>query len=482
MHIRASNSELVKPLLKPERTLNRRRRRRNRRVPFDQRNNPHKNPIIVYPPIPDINHIRHFLVTLENLYPMDDEPMWAADHGVAPTPGLQSLFLKLLTIAYKLLEDKVLLKLDWAKNQKTKPSLKKTVAFADEGSSNSNTDKIMARMDAMTLKMDSQYKELQNLYKTTPYLDDDDYLCPEKKLQQPHHIQEAKFMQNFSLADKQSGQPSGSLPSNTKPNPKGHNSKVYQPPQSRNEHVNAIFTRSGKSYNPPVNSNDQQTNHENPINFDNSDEEDEEPTPQSKIQNPKPVKETTLPKPYKPKIPIVEICSLKFGKFHLSVDLGRHFLHMLMAIIRVKLENNQPWSGTERMIFNYRFAMKHSYSNDDTCFSIDVIDEILEEDFNALLNEGGKILHSIKGTLLEEEIFAEFDNFLAMIADENSDSESDTKDQPFKKIAINTDYKIKTSLEEPPTDLELKPLPDNLEYRPDQAENSSCSGSTKELR
>ncbi|GJW17408.1 ribonuclease H-like domain-containing protein [Tanacetum coccineum] len=87
MHTRASNSELVEPLLEPERTLNRRRRRRNRRVPFDQRNNPPKNPRIVYPPILDINHFRHFLVTLENLYPMDDEPMWAADHVVAPTPG-----------------------------------------------------------------------------------------------------------------------------------------------------------------------------------------------------------------------------------------------------------------------------------------------------------------------------------------------------------------------------------------------------------
>ncbi|GKF44524.1 reverse transcriptase domain-containing protein, partial [Tanacetum coccineum] len=41
--------------------------------------------------------------------------------------------------AYKLLEDKVLLKLDWDKNQKTKSSLNKTVAFADEGSSNSDT-------------------------------------------------------------------------------------------------------------------------------------------------------------------------------------------------------------------------------------------------------------------------------------------------------------------------------------------------------
>ncbi|GJW26836.1 reverse transcriptase domain-containing protein [Tanacetum coccineum] len=70
--------------------------------------------------------------------------------------------------------------------------------------------------------------------------------------------------------------------------------------------------------------------------------------------------------------------------------------------------------------------------------SIDVIDEILEEDFNALLNEGGKILYSIEGTILEEKRFAEFDEFMAIT--------------------------IITSLEEPPTDLELKPLPDNLEY------------------
>ncbi|GJS11316.1 reverse transcriptase domain-containing protein [Tanacetum coccineum] len=43
------------------------------------------------------------------------------------------------------------------------------------GSSNSNTDKIMAFMDAMTIKMDAQYKELQSRAKQpTPYLDNDD--------------------------------------------------------------------------------------------------------------------------------------------------------------------------------------------------------------------------------------------------------------------------------------------------------------------
>nr|GEY93770.1 reverse transcriptase domain-containing protein [Tanacetum cinerariifolium] len=259
----------------------------------------------------------------------------------------------------KLIEDKVLLKLDWVKNQKTKSSLRKTVTFADEGSSYSDTNKIMARMDAMTLKMDARYKELQtHAKKTKPDLNEDDIPMSRKE--------EAKFMQTFRktyfyndyrdrdsnidswrsnkqssydrdnyrsntddkpydlqkqfndfmksqqstnafvketfmdlktqletiaknhqasiqnletkfdrLVDKQSGRPFGSLPSNTQPNLKGHNSKTYQPPQARNEHVNVIFTRSGKSYNPPVNPNDQQNDYENPINFDSGDEEDE---------------------------------------------------------------------------------------------------------------------------------------------------------------------------------------------------------------
>ncbi|GKB43711.1 reverse transcriptase domain-containing protein [Tanacetum coccineum] len=140
--------------------------------------------------------------------------------------------------------------------------------------------------------------------------------------------------------------------------------------------------------------------------------------------------------------------------------LGRPFLHTADAIIRVKQKQLNLEVGTKQMIFNIDSAMKHSYSNDDTCFSIDVINEILEEDFDALLDQGSKILHSIEGTLLEEEIFAEFDEFIAMTADVNSDSKSDTEEPPYEKITINTDYKIKTSLEEPHTDLELKPLPD----------------------
>ncbi|GKA62335.1 hypothetical protein Tco_0761854 [Tanacetum coccineum] len=71
---------------------------------------------------------------------------------------------------------------------------------------------------------------------------------------------EAKFDR---FADKQSGRPSGSLPSNTQPNPK-------------------------------VNPNDLQNNSEAPINFD-SDDENDEPTPQPKQKEPKTVKYTPYP-------------------------------------------------------------------------------------------------------------------------------------------------------------------------------------------
>ncbi|GJZ11484.1 reverse transcriptase domain-containing protein [Tanacetum coccineum] len=91
--------------------------------------------------------------------------------------------------AYQLLKDKVLLKLDWAKNQKTKYSLKKTVDFAAEGSSNSDTDKIMARMDAITMKMDAQYKDSKSRSKPNPDHNDNDIPMSREE--------EAKFMQTF---------------------------------------------------------------------------------------------------------------------------------------------------------------------------------------------------------------------------------------------------------------------------------------------
>ncbi|GJX39656.1 reverse transcriptase domain-containing protein [Tanacetum coccineum] len=450
-------------------------------------------------------------------------------------------------------------------------------------------------MDAMTMKMDAQYKDSQSPSKQSNLNDDDIHMSREE---------EAKFMQTFrqtyfynDYRDRDSNRDnwrssrrndynrdnyqshSDDKPRSSKTTKRFHQTSTLDQLFTRNEHVNAGFTQSGKSYDPPDNPNDQQNNSETHINFD-SDDEDDEPTPQPKPKTPKPVKETPILKPYKPKIPYpqrlrkekmeveygkfldmirairinvslvdvlagmpnygkflkelvnnkhkVEQISVVFlsdesstilqnkvppkhgdprsflipcnfnkafscnaladlaenmlvevGKFTFLADfvilemeedskvpliLGRPFLYTTDAVIRFKQKQLILGVRTERMIFHIDSMMKHSYSNDDTCFSIEVIDEILEKDFNALLDEGSEILHSIEGTILEEKLFAEFDEFMAQTADENSESESDTKEPPFEKITFNTDYKIKTSIEEPPTNLELKPLPDNLEY------------------
>ncbi|GJY07610.1 reverse transcriptase domain-containing protein [Tanacetum coccineum] len=176
-------------------------------------------------------------------------------------------------------------------------------------------------------------------------------------------------------------------------------------------------------------------------------------------------------------IGIAENMLIKVGKFTFPMDfvilemkedskvpliLRKPFLHTADAVIRVKQKQLNLGVGTERMTFSIDSAMKHSYSNDDTCFSIDVIDEISEEDFDTLLNEGIEILYSIEGIIIEEKLFTEFDEFMAMNIEE--DTESETEEPPFEKITFNIDYKIKTSLDKPPSDLELEPLPDHLEY------------------
>ncbi|GKG05429.1 reverse transcriptase domain-containing protein, partial [Tanacetum coccineum] len=57
------------------------------RVPIERRDERPEQPRVVYVLILDINYFCHFLGILENYNPMDDEPMWAAERVVAPTPG-----------------------------------------------------------------------------------------------------------------------------------------------------------------------------------------------------------------------------------------------------------------------------------------------------------------------------------------------------------------------------------------------------------
>nr|GEU81957.1 reverse transcriptase domain-containing protein [Tanacetum cinerariifolium] len=119
----------------------------------------------------------------------------------------------------------------------------------------------------------------------------------------------------------------------------------------------------------------------------------------------------------------------------LNADVGGIFLY--------KTPNQAYQLLEDKVLLKLDWA-KNQKTKSSLKKTVAFVDE--EEDFDALLDKGIKILHSIEGTPLEEEIFAEFDEFMAMTADENSDSESDTKEPPFEKITINTNYKIKTSV------------------------------------
>ncbi|GKC22124.1 reverse transcriptase domain-containing protein [Tanacetum coccineum] len=403
-------------------------------------------------------------------------------------------------------------------------------------------------MDAMTMKIDAQYKEIQSCSKhSTPDFNDNDTPIS--------HEEEAKFIQTFHRI-------------------------------ARNKHVNAVFTRSGKSYDPPTNPNDQQNDSETPFNFD-SEDEDEESTPQPRTQTSKPVKETLIPKPYKLKIPyhqrlqkekmegqygkflnmiravrinipLVDVLAgmPNYGKFLKEVVSNKHKLEQISsafmsdessamiqnkvppklgdpesflipctfsktfscnaladlgAIInlmpyslyaKLSLETLKPTIMSVRLAdrsFQYTIGIAKNMlvevgkfifpidfiiiemeednkvplilgrpflytanavirvKQNNSILDIDVIGEILEEDFGALLDKGSKILYSIKGTPLEEKLFAKFNEFMEITIEENTETESDKEEIPFEKITFDTDYKIKTSLEEPLTDLELKP-------------------------
>ncbi|GJU39226.1 reverse transcriptase domain-containing protein [Tanacetum coccineum] len=394
---------------------------------------------------------------------------------------------------------------------------------------------------------------------------------------------ETKFGNIF---DHQSSRPTGILPSNTQtnPNPSTSNDKPYGPSPARNEHVNAVFTRSDKTYDPPVNSNAK------PAFFldDSKDEADEvekeaEPLPKKPTHaDPSPLKA------YKPKIsinvPLVDVlagmsnygkflkdlvsnkskmeqifatflteeCSailqnklppklgdprsflipcklansveylaladlgasinlmtyslyvalskttlkpmrmsirltnhtyqypmgvaenmlVQVGKFMFLVDfvilqieeddrvpliLGRPFLHTANAIIRVRNKELNLGIGEDRPTFLIDKAMKHSYLNDDTCFCLDVIDEVTKDELDALLNDS-KPFMSTSEKISETPLDKEFEEFMT-----GNVQEDEVKDD-FERLQPKDELRIKTSIQDPPTDLEMKPLPKHLEY------------------
>ncbi|GJT29010.1 reverse transcriptase domain-containing protein [Tanacetum coccineum] len=113
--------------------------------------------------------------------------------------------------------------------------------------------------------------------------------------------------------------------------------------------------------------------------------------------------------------------------------LGRPFLHTADAIIR------------------------HSHLNDDTCFHMDVINEVTEDELDALLDDSKPQL-STSEKISETPLDKEFEEFMT-----KNVQEDEVKDD-FEELPPKDELRIKTSIQDPPTDLEMKPLPQHLKY------------------
>nr|XP_043619772.1 uncharacterized protein LOC122591576 [Erigeron canadensis] len=140
--------------------------------------------------------------------------------------------------------------------------------------------------------------------------------------------------------------------------------------------------------------------------------------------------------------------------------LGRPFLYTADAIIRVKDKEISLGVGEDCVVFKIEKALKHSYSSDDTCFRIDVIDDAVKLEKLELVGVNGEESDERMARIGEGDVTSDqVEEILAVRMDDTP-----LEDEGFEEIEVIPSAKLPTSIDNPPTDLELKPLPDHLKY------------------
>ncbi|GJT37123.1 reverse transcriptase domain-containing protein [Tanacetum coccineum] len=93
--------------------------------------------------------------------------------------------------------------------------------------------------------------------------------------------------------------------------------------------------------------------------------------------------------------------------------LGRPFLYTVDAIIRVKNKELNQGVGDDRITFLIDKAIRHSHYNDDTCFRVDVIEEVTKEELDELLDDS-KPFSTMSEKISESSLDHEFEEFMAI--------------------------------------------------------------------
>nr|GEU53232.1 reverse transcriptase domain-containing protein [Tanacetum cinerariifolium] len=275
--------------------------------------------------------------------------------------------------AHQLLEDRVLLKLDWSKENKTKP-LRKTVAFAE---SDENSP-LLKKMEALTTRIDSHFKEIIGDMKEIrdgcnkyggphPSSDYDD-----KPLGGPMEEEE-----NYASGGYQGGY-------------RGNYYVEYLALDDLGVSINlmpyslyaALFGTTLK----PTRMSIRLANH----------------TYQYHMGVAKNMFVQVIKSMF-----LIDFVILQMEENdRVPLILGRPFLHTVDAIIRDKNKELNLGIREDRATFHIDKAMQHSHVNDDTCFRMDVIDEITEDELDDLLDDSKPFLtttEKISETSLDKE-------------------------------------------------------------------------------
>ncbi|GKC25644.1 reverse transcriptase domain-containing protein [Tanacetum coccineum] len=153
---------------------------------------------------------------------------------------------------------------------------------------------------------------------------------------------------------------------------------------------------------------------------------------------------------------VAENMLVQVGKFVFPIDflileieednkvpliLGRSFLHTADDIIKAKRKELNLGVRDDRITFLIDKAMQHSHSNDDTCFCIDVINEVTEEELDTLLNDSEPFL-STSEKINETYLNKEFEEFMAVDVEEIPEQEEEINENikisPLEKLRIKT--------------------------------------------
>ncbi|GJZ97796.1 hypothetical protein Tco_0670249 [Tanacetum coccineum] len=108
---------------------------------------------------------------------------------------------------------------------------------------------------------------------------------------------------------------------------------------------------------------------------------------------------------------------------NMLVQVGQFIFPMDFIIL--EMEDSKELNlrvGNERITFMINKAMQHSHSNDDTCFNIDVIDEVTKEEIDALLNDSDPFMSTSKN-LNETNLDREFSEFMEVKFEEADEKE-----------------------------------------------------------